>query len=452
MITLALSVSSCVARNARVAAVDAIIEREMAVRMIPGLAIVVQQDGELLHSAGYGTAVVEHEVPVHEGTVFEIASVTKTLTAACVLLLVEEGKIRLEDPIGQYLESPPEAWQEARVHNLLSHTSGLPTIGSDFRQLENNGWPLDVSVDAMYAAAKADPVASKPGERYLYSDVGYFLLGMIIERVSGQTFRDFLSERIFEPLEMDSSTVIDQWAIVPHRAQGYTLRDGALVRIRRDSQIELSPHFGVLSTALDLAKWDRALTENRLLKESTRQRMMTPATLNDGSATNYGLGWAVTTIRGHRVEQHTGITGTEFFRFPDDGLTVIVLTNLGYRVGGDTVNAWGIARTVAELFIESLARPEPKDLPLNAEGQRRYVGVYRYEDGATNEIQLRDGKLYLGGRLTDGRLLYEGGDVFVLEAEDLELTFQKEDDRVTGFTLRVAGFGEYRARRLGPRE
>jgi CubicO group peptidase (beta-lactamase class C family) len=206
----------------------------------------------------------------------------------------------------------------------------------------------------MFEAAAKDPMSFAPGERWQYSDVGYFLLGMVIEKASGQRYRDFLAERFFQPLGMTSTSVLDQWAIVKHRAAGYTLRDGQLVNIRRVTQVALPSHYGVFSTVRDLVQRENALAAGNVVKQSSLEQMWTPVKFNNGSSYPYGFGWFVDERLGHRMITHTGLTGTEYTRFPDDKLTVIVLTNLGRRVGWPRVNAWGLTQAVAGRYVPSL--------------------------------------------------------------------------------------------------
>src|SRR5262249_18870821 len=153
-----------------------------------------------------------------------------------------------------------------------------------------------------------DPTPSAPGAAWRYSDVGYFLLGMVIEKVSGQRYAAFLADRFFFHLGMNSTSVVDQWAVVKHRAPGYALRNGELIRIRRDSQCEMTSHYGVLSSVLDLVKWDAALDGEQVLSRQSRTAMWTPVRLDDGTRHPYGFGWFVTDRRGHRLIDHPGIT------------------------------------------------------------------------------------------------------------------------------------------------
>jgi D-alanyl-D-alanine carboxypeptidase len=334
--------------------VDEYIQVEMKKRQIPGLALVVIKNGEVVIMKGYGLANLDHDVPVTPDTVFELASLTKQFTATAIMLLVDEGKLKLDDPILQQLPNSPVQWKGITVRHLLTHTAGLADMENGFKSLSEGGGRTSYTTAQMFEAATKDQLSSAPGERFQYSDVGYFLLGMIIEKASGQRYRDLLTERFFKPLGMTSSSVLDQSAILKRRATGYTLRNGQLVNIRRVAQVELPSHFGVFSSVRDLAKWDNALDAGKVLKEASLTAMWTPAKLNSSSSTGYGFGWGLSVRQGHRTITHEGITGTEYTRYPDDKLTVIVLGNLGARNSRNEVKAWGLARGVAGRFIPEL--------------------------------------------------------------------------------------------------
>ena len=334
--------------------IDQYIQVEMKKRQIPGLSLAVIKNGEVATMKGYGLANLEHDVPVTPDTVFELASLTKQFTATAIMLLVEEGKVKLDDPIPEYLPNSPERWKGITVRHLLTHTAGLPGMGNEFKSLSQGAELTNYTTAQMFEAATKDPIRFAPGESFQYSDAGYFLLGMIIEKASGRRYRDFLTDRFFKPLGMTSSSVLDQEAILKHRAAGYTLMDGQLVNIRRVAQMELPSHYGVFSSVRDMAKWDQALAAGKVVKESSLTAMWTSAKLNSGSSRGIGFGWFLSTRAGHRTITHEGITGTEYTRYPDDKLTVIVLTNLGARNSPEEVNAWGLARGVAGRIIPEL--------------------------------------------------------------------------------------------------
>jgi D-alanyl-D-alanine carboxypeptidase len=352
--------------------VDEYIQAEMKKRHIPGLALVVIRDGKVVKMKGYGFANLEHDVPVTPDTVFELASITKQFTAAAVMVLVEEGKIRVEDPIAYYLPNSPEHWKDITVGHLLTHTAGLPSLENGFQALRKGGARLNYTTTQLFNAAMSDPMSFAPGERWQYSDVGYFLLGMIIEKASGQTYRNFLASRFFKPLGMPSTSVLDQWIVLKNRAAGYTLRNGQIVNIRRVIQVELPSHYGIFSTVRDLVKWDNALAAGKVVKQPSVEQMWTAVKLNNGGSFPYGFGWSLDQRRGHRMITHTGITGTEYTRFPDDKLTVIVLTNLGRHIGTTEVDSWGITTGVAGRLIPNLLLSSLKDQPeINSELTQR---------------------------------------------------------------------------------
>jgi len=343
--------------------VDEYIQVEMKKRLIPGLALVVIQNGEVIKTNGYGFANLEHEVPVTPDTVFELASVTKQFTATAVMLLVEEGKIKLDDPIVEYLPNSPEQWKGITVRHLLTHTAGLASLENGFKALNEGGARTNYTTAQMFEAATKDAISFAPGERWQYSDVGYFLLGMIIEKASGQRYRNFLAARFFKPLGMASTSILNQWTVLKNRAAGYTLRNGQIVNIRRVAQVELPSHYGIFSTVRDLVKWDNALATGKVVTQPSLEQMWTPVKLNSGGSFSYGFGWGLDERRGHRMVTHTGITGTEYTRLPDDKLTVIVLTNLGSGIRDTGVNSWGLTKGVAGHFIANLFLSSLKEQP-----------------------------------------------------------------------------------------
>ena len=255
-------------------------------------------------------------------TVFEIASMTKQFTAAGILLLAEEGKLSLEDPVSGYIDGTPDSWRSITLRHLMNHTSGL----RDDWEEDTPYFLANDTNEKFVRALAAIPLKFKPGEGFRYS-CGPFLLGMVIEKVSGKTYADFMRERVFAPLNMTNTYVNEASAIVPHRASGYVWRDGKLAAGARISPAaEARGDVGISTTAEDLVKWNAALAKPAF------EAMFTPAKLNDGNAVPYGLGWFIQPHRGHRLIHHPGGFRTGFNtvieRFIDDGLTIIILTNL----------------------------------------------------------------------------------------------------------------------------
>jgi D-alanyl-D-alanine carboxypeptidase len=317
---------------------DAYIISEMQSHKIPGAAIAIINHDRIMKRV-YGSANLETDTPICADSVFEIASVTKPFTAAGVMLLVQEGKIHLNDPIDILIEHVPAAWKGSTVRHLLSHTSGLKGGG----WIECNGSPLlDISTQLHFEDIVKSPLLFPPGEGATYSDSGYLLLGMIIERISGLRYRDFMQRRVFVPAGMTSTRILDRLEIVERHVSCYTLHDGRIEHNRRVWQHELPSYFGMLTTIDDMVRWDSALKKGMLLRPETLSDMWTPTKLKDGKIAlvdgqPHGLGWFVGGINGHRIVGHPGFLGSVVFRFLDDRLTIIVLTNLDVASGSHQV-------------------------------------------------------------------------------------------------------------------
>ena len=244
---------------------------------------------------------------------------------------VEDGKIDLSESVRKYVTGLPESWDKTTVAHLLSHTAGLPLL---FPQEEDGPPLLEVTAASQFASLIKMQLLSAPGTRGEYSDPGYFLLGVVIEKVSGKRYGDFLSERIFKPLQMNATQLIDHWKIVKNRVSCYILPRNELLNARRDYQVELPSYFAIRSTVEDLAKWERALVESKVLKRETLIKVWTPAKLADGRESSvggrpYGYGWMLGDFERHQIAGHSRVTGTDMLRLLDNGTTVIVLTNLG---------------------------------------------------------------------------------------------------------------------------
>jgi CubicO group peptidase (beta-lactamase class C family) len=337
LVTYVFACATCAAAHVSAGdEVDAYVESEMAKQHIPGLQLGVYRDGEIIKAKGYGLSNVELNVPVRPETIFQSGSIGKQFVATAVMMLTEQGRLGLDDSITKFFRDAPAGWRNIRVRNLLSHTSGLGEYESD----ENTrpGGPLNLrqeyTEEQLVKFAESLPMDFQPGEKWEYCNTNYLLLGVMIHRVTGKFYGDFLQERIFKPLGMANTRVINDADIIPNRAAGYRLLTGEL-----KNQEWVSPTFN--STAdgtlylnvLDLARWDSALYTERLLKRARLDEMWTVAKLNSGQPNewNYGFGWLVDAINGHRVIEHSGSWQgfTAFIaRYVDDKLTVVVLTNL----------------------------------------------------------------------------------------------------------------------------
>jgi D-alanyl-D-alanine carboxypeptidase len=342
---------SCPARADRL---DEAIEAEMARRHVPGMAVIVLKDGRIVRERSYGLANVEHGVKVTPATVFQSGSVGKTFTAALILLLAEDGKLRLDDPVSRHLPEAPKSWDGITIRHLLTHTGGL---GEPYQKIDLRKDYTDAELIAIEASL---PLLFAPGERFSYSNAGYHLLGFIATRVGGKHWSEQLRERVFAPLGM-GARVIDEAEIVPHRAAGYEWSDG---KLRNQSWV--SPSLNATAdgalylTARDLALWDLALRGKRILDAKLQAASWTPPRLADGSASPYGYGWYVGEQNGHRTILHGGAwQGFKALitRYVDDDMTVIVLANSAVaRVGK-------IGDMVAGHYVQALAPVRAKAIP-----------------------------------------------------------------------------------------
>lgn len=359
------------------ARVDQFVKRVMQATRIPGLSLAIVRDGKPIKIAAYGIANVEHEVAATPETVYLLASVTKSFTATAIMLLVEDGKISLDAPLSRYLPDTPKTWEAITVTHLLTHTAGLT---DRFEGRKPEEWLLNFTTAQMYDASRKQSLDFAPGTRWQYSDQGYFLLGMIIEKVSGKSYRQFLTERIFQPLGMSATTTSSQNEIVKHLASGYTLANGALQHNHRRTDYGLVSHFGIVSNVVDMAKFDAALSAGKLLKPATLEKMWTAGHSAVGAWGSYGFGWFLSDFFGHRIVQHGGSTGTVFWKLPDDKLTVIVLTNLEALAGGD---ATSIARMIARLYVPAVSwnAQKPKTDPDPAVTAALREELVRLSDG-----------------------------------------------------------------------
>jgi D-alanyl-D-alanine carboxypeptidase len=304
---------------------------------IPGMAIVVIKDGLVLEMKGYGVADRDTQASVGADTRFPIGSVSKQFTAAAVMLLVEEGKLDLDVPIRQYLTDLPATWQPLTLRQLLSHTSGIS---------EENAWKAKRPKDIIKVA---NPKLDFPsGEAWSYSNTGFIVAGLIIEKASGQSYRDFMHDRIFAPLGMNSTQA--ELSQVPNLAVGLTDRG---FESSDFSQWQWAGAAGnMISTATDMAKWMQALDQGKLLKPTSYQELWAEAKLKNGRSEPYGLGWGIGNFNSHRSTTHGGAVAgyaSGLVRYPDDHIDVVVLTN-NFQASGAQ-----IAATIATVYEPSIS-------------------------------------------------------------------------------------------------
>jgi len=354
--------------------VDAYIKAQMEKWHIPGVSLAVVRDGKVVLAKGYGLANLELSVSATEDTVYELLSVSKEFTAAAILLLVEEGKVSMDETVPKYLPDSPTAWKDVTVRHLLSHTSGITDytdIRPFFEMIRQDASPVE-----LMTPVKERPLDFAPGTRWRYSNSNYFVLGMILEKVSGKKYADFLEERIFQPLGMVETRVNNMTDIIPNRASGYhwlgedadqmpSFLSGYHGRKNvLQNAVYISPTRkwaagAIVSSVRDLIKWDAALQTGKLFKRHTVQEMWTPAKLKSGAETDYGLGNELSEARGHRLAGHQdgGLAfNATHLVCVDDKLTVIVLTNQ------TSAPSKPMALHIASFFVPELSYEQVKGI------------------------------------------------------------------------------------------
>jgi CubicO group peptidase (beta-lactamase class C family) len=403
--------------------------------------ILVARNGEPVASKAYGMANLELAVPNTTQTVFRLGSITKQFTATAIMMLQERGKLRVSDSICAYLTPCAAAWQPLTIRHLLTHTSGIPSYTGfpDFPRTT----VLPTSAAEMIDRLKDKPLEFAPGEKVAYSNSGYYLLGLIIERASGMPYADFLQTSIFTPLGMDQTGYDISARIIRNRAAGYARQAGETVNA---AYMDMSVPYAagaLYSTTEDLLRWDRALYTETLVSRTSLDEMFTP------EKGGYGYGWMIGTRLDRPVIAHGGgIYGfaAHIARYPDDRVTVIVLSNVEGAAAGRTANdlaaiVFGVPYEIPRERTSIAVEPGVLD---------RYVGRYRIAAPPIDVVVTRDeGRLVadIGGQMKLA-LDAESDTVFFSRDVSAEMTFVTDAaGRVTGLMLRMGG-GELPAERV----
>jgi CubicO group peptidase (beta-lactamase class C family) len=400
-----------------------------------GASIAVVKGGQTIIAKGYGFANVELEVPASAETVYHIDSITKHLTAAAILQLADQKKLSLDDAVGAYIPRLPASWKNVRIRHLLNHTSGsesytsLPSWGPQER--------LDMTHDEILALVRDAPFHFEPGASWRYNNTGFYLLGMIIEKVTGQPYAEAMRQRVFEPLGMADTRYCGFRGVVKQRASGYEVDHGKLVNAEPMSWAAPFAGGSICSTTLDLVRFERAIEDHRLFGEPMLKMMRTPSTLSHGISVDYGFGTRLGNLGGHRVIGHTGSGGgfrNIFERFPDDDLTIVVLTN----TDGGAIRPAVIATRIARLILAIPEEPM-RDLPLSAADASPFLGTFESDEGTVTNLLREGGIAFRPG--PDGPLIllhYQGGTTFAITPDE-RITMTMKDGKTELGALYVGG-------------
>lgn len=392
----------------------------------PGAAIIVRKDGKTIFRKGYALADLELGVPIEPDMIFRLGSITKQFTAVSILMLAEQGKLGLQDEITKFLPDYPTQGRRITVEHLLTHTSGIQSYTDMAEWLPL--WRKDFMLQELIDLFKNKPMQFEPGERWVYNNSGYILLGAIIEKVSGQTYEEFVDTHIFKPLGMKHSCYGSTERVIPRRIPGYQTGKDGFINAPYLSMTQPYAAGSLLSSVDDLAVWSDAVFSGKLIGKEWLDRALTPYKLKNGESTGYGYGWFITNYQGHRIIEHGGgINGfmTYEMTLPEDRIFLAILTNSAVEGRDPEPRAVKIAGLV-------LGKPEPerKAVALAAKDLDPLTGVY--EDAAKEERYItREGNKLYSQRRGEGK--YE-----ILAASAVEFFFRDNPARVR-FVKNAAG-------------
>lgn len=425
--------------------VEEAVRREMESARVPGVAVAILKGNDVLMSKGFGLANIEQNLPVTSKTMFESGSMGKQFTAAGVMSLVEAGTLNLDASVRTYLKDAPAAWEPIRLRHLLSHTSGIPDYTSDALDYRK-----DFTEDDLAKMAYALTPEFAPGTRWNYSNTGYVLLGVIMSRVTGHPYWEYLTDKIFRPAGMPTIRIISEADIVPHRASGYRVENGEWKHQDWVSpKLNTTADGSLLLSLEDMVAWSRVVRERGLLSPRSWDAMQSPVTLNSGRPHPYGFGWFIDKAPGQRVVQHGGSWQgfrTQISRFEGSDLTIVVLGNSSSALPPRFTDA------IASAIDPGLVNPTPRTpIPDPDPGATTYVrGVL--DKVARGELGLADFEFVrttLVPRMSSvyGRLLGALGPIQRMELVDRG---EEGDDRTLVYLVRYATASMRVGVKIGP--
>jgi CubicO group peptidase (beta-lactamase class C family) len=440
------------------AAVDEVFQ-DLTTAGSPGCALGVYRGGQIIYEKGYGLANIEENVPISPKSVFDIGSTSKQFTATSILLLEKEGKLSVDDDVHKYIPELPDYGKKITILNLLNHTSGLRDYLTLFEIAGVNGDGVTTDEDALALIVRQKGLNFAPGSEYLYSNTGFFLLSLIVERVSGKTLREFAAENIFLPLQMTHTQYRDNHrSLVPERAMAYDeneKKDGFTLDV---SYFEQTGDGAVHTTVEDLLKWDENFYSGQVGGKILLAELQETAKLNDGKRLNYAKGIVVSEYRGLKIVSHGGSWGgyrAQLMRFPDQHFSVATLCNLG---SSDPTRR---ASQVADVYLNSVMKPktvksaeedeekkkESATVSLTKEQLAAYAGEYWSEEmGVSYRLAVRDGALKVVGvfdkigipranNAAKEDFRPKGTDTFAVGEDELTVKFKRDGGTASEFEL-----------------
>lgn len=391
----------------------------------PGASVLVAKKGQVIYHKAFGMANLELDVALRPEHVFRIGSVTKQFTGAAIMQLAEQGKLSLQDDLTKFIPDYPTQGKKITVEHLLTHTSGIKSY-TGMEEWTDEVRRKDFTVSALIDYFKNQPMDFEPGTKYEYNNSGYILLGYIIEKVSEQTYAEYVTEHFFKPLGMKNSWYGDVAPVIKNRAAGYSQADVAGTYSNAPYLSMTQPYAAgsLLSTVEDLYTWTKALHSGKVVKSESLKKMTTPYILSDGSNTHYGYGLQMGNLLGSPTVEHSGgINGflSDLIYLPEEDVCVAILTNCDCQPPRD------LTPKLAALTIGK--SPTPPSIQLEASILEQYAGVYENEKKERRVISVENGQLHSmrsGG--SKYKLTPYGADQFFFEGSFARITFVREKE------------------------
>ena len=385
--TIYFLVSSIVSAQSIESKIDKILNKEFKSNET-GVSALVAKGGKVIYRKAFGKANLELDVNMTPDNVFEVGSITKQFTSVSILMLMEEGKINLEDDITKFIPNYPTKGKKITIHHLLTHTSGIKSYTS--MQSFGKVMTIDESPLKFIDFFKNEPMDFEPGEDYRYNNSGYFILGYIVEKASGMSYPKFVSEKIFKKLGMSSSYYGSHTKLIKNRATGYQ-KNGEYQNAQYISLTLPYAAGSIMSNVDDMLKWQIAVSKNTLVKKETIDKAFTNYTLNSGKKINYGYGWSLDELNGISTIEHGGaIPGylSMGVYVPSKDVYVILFSNCGCKSPSN------LAIEIAALASDKPVFKKEDAINLSQDQLNKWVGTYEFENGAIRYVTIKNNQLY----------------------------------------------------------
>jgi len=410
-----------------------------------GLAILITQGDDVVYEKYVGYADVKAKREVDANTTFRIGSVTKQFTAAGILKLVEQGEIKLDDPLSKFIKDFPQG-EKVTIHHLLTHTSGIKSYTDEEGFLEKVNKPI--TADDLANHIKTLGYDFEPGDKWKYNNSAYFLLGYIIEQESGMSYGEFLNKHFFKPAEMNNTGIYDNSKSYKREALGYMSENG---KVKESLNWDMSHAGGagnMYSTVSDLIKWNEFVFSEKALSNEVLKKAHTPVMLNDGSSHPYGYGWGVGHFRGQKQIAHSGgLHGFLSFLgyYPEIGASIAITSNASPPLNVVPAN---LAQELVQVFFNEHLKKHV-EVEMTPDELQKYIGRYEYPRGVIMTVTNEDDKLFaeLSGQ-PKFQIFPEGDHTFFWKAVDAQITFHVTDEGVVDYGTHKQGIGELKVPKM----